>query len=591
MQNTISSKIDSAPASPGVYIFRKENDILYVGKARDLRNRLKNYLSDHDDLRISTILSKATDLDIIITKSEEEALLLEANLIKIHKPRYNIRLKDDKKYPYIKITGGEYPSISLTRNLKEHGVTIFGPFVNAQAVRKTIRALRKIFPIRSCKYKIPSRRKINPCIDFHIGKCLAPCIPGRVDPEVYQSMVQNISKLLRGETAEIEKELEEKMKTAAKELEFEKAKIFRDELLAIRKVSKEQAVQKLEGETKDVCVIYRIARSAIAYIIKVREGVVVDREFFFIETSESDTDAEILSHFIAQYYSTAAAPPTTIVVDREPEDVQIIASALKLVIRTSESSEDRRLIEMAYENAKKELEEEISKKKGGKKVYPALIELSELLGLPNIPERVEACDISQLFGSERVGAFVCFLGKGLSKTNYRRYKIQTAHIDDPHLIYELVKRRLDDPPLPDVIIVDGGLPQLNFAKKAKNDLGKDVPIIAFAKRFDDLFLEDGKHIMVPKRSHLFSLMKILRDEAHRFALTYHRKLRSKKIRELPFKIKGVGPKTFEKLINYFGSVKNLSRASFEEISRVKGISKKTAEAIFSYFSKQQPYRL
>lgn len=575
-----TGKINAAPHSPGVYIFRRGKEILYVGKARDLKKRLKYYLSIKADPRIRAIVKRSDDLEYIVTGSEEEALLLEANLIKIHKPKYNIRLKDDKKYPYIKITGGPYPAIALTRNLKESGITIFGPYVNAQAVRKTIRALRKIFPIRVCKYKLPTSRKITPCIDYHIGKCLAPCIPGKVDAEIYGQIIQNVTKFLKGDTDEIEAELEEKMKQASRNLEYEKAKIFRDELLAIRKLSKEQAVQRLGGENKDICVVYRIYRNAIAYIIKVREGTVVDRESYFLETSENDKDEEILSGFLVQYYSTSAVPPQLVVIDKKIKDLKVVSSALKLDIRVTESTEDRRLIEMAYENARNELEEEVSKKKGVRDIHPGLIELSELLNLPQVPERVEACDISQLFGSEKVGSFVCFLKKSLSKSNYRRYKIQTYREDDPHMIYEIVKRRLDDEPLPDVIIIDGGLPQLSLAKKAKKELGKDIPLIAFAKRFDDIYLEDGRRVMIPKRSHLFSLMKVLRDEAHRFAITYHRKLRSKKIHETSLKIDGVGPKTTSKLIQHFGSMKKIREASLEEIKGVQGIGEKMALKIY-----------
>ena len=581
MNNALKEKVESAPHSPGVYLFKSGEEVLYVGKARDLKNRLKNYLTTPEDPRIAVLLRRANDLEYIITNSEEEALLLEANLIKIHKPRYNIRLKDDKKYPFIKITNERFPSISLTRNLKEPGITIFGPYVNAQSVRRTIRAIRKIFPIRTCKHKLPSNRKIKPCIDYQIGKCLAPCIEGRVSEEVYNNMVQNVIRFLKGQTSEIIKELEEKMKEAAAKLEFEKAKIYRDELLAITKLSKEQAVSRIGGENKDVCVVYRLGKSAIACILKIREGILVDRESYFLEVLEHDKEEEILKEFIVQYYSSASNPPDSVVIDQDFEEIDAVKSALKINIRTA-TDEERKLIEMAYENAKKELEEEIAKKKGAKKVHPGLIELSELLHMLKVPERVEACDISQLFGDERVGSFVCFLKNRLSKSNYRKYKIKGEYIDDPQMIYEVVKRRLDDQPLPDVIIIDGGITQLNAAKKAKEELKIDVPMAAFAKRFDDLYLEDGRRIMVPKRSHLFTLLKILRDEAHRFAIQYHRKLRSKRLLEFPYKIKGVGPKTIEKLMSYFGSIKKIKEASLEELKKAN-INEVTAQRIYEFF--------
>jgi len=587
MNKILREKIELAPHSPGVYIFKLGEEVLYVGKARDLKNRLKNYLTMPEDPRISVLIKRANNIDYIITNSEEDALLLEANLIKIHKPRYNIRLKDDKKYPFIKITMEKFPSISLTRNLKEPGITIFGPYVNAQSVRRTIRAIRKIFPIRTCRYKLPSNKKIKPCIDYQIGKCLAPCIEGNVSEEVYNNIVQNVIKFLKGQTSEIIKELEERMKEAASRLEFEKAKIYRDELLAITKLSKEQVVSRIGGENKDVCVVYRLGKSAIAFLLKIREGILVDRESYFLEVLEHDSEEEILKEFIMQYYSSASNPPDNIIIDKSFEDLTTVKSALKINIRTA-AEEEKKLIEMAYENAKKELEEEIAKKKGAKKVHPGLVELSELLHLVKVPERIEACDISQLFGDERVGSFVCFVKNRLSKSNYRKYKIKGEYIDDPQMIYEVVKRRLDDEPLPDVILIDGGITQLNAAKKAKEELKRDVPLIAFAKRFDDLYLEDGRRIMVPKRSHLFTLLKILRDEAHRFALQYHRKLRNKRLLEFPYKIEGVGPKTIEKLVHHFGSIKKIKEASLEELKEA-GINKKVAESIYKFFHSQTKF--
>ncbi|MGB9824621.1 MAG: excinuclease ABC subunit UvrC [Candidatus Hydrothermia bacterium] len=578
MRPELIEKIEQAPQEPGVYIFSSENEILYVGKARDLKNRLKFYLQPQGDPRITAVVRKATKLEFIITKNEEEALLLEANLIKIHKPKYNIRLKDDKKYPYIKISDEPYPSIALTRNLKEGNMIVFGPYVNAQAVRKTIRALRKIFPIRTCKFRLPSTKKLSPCIDYQIGKCVAPCITGKISQEDYKTLVENVIMFLKGKTDEVEKMLTEKINEAVKNLEFEKAAIFRDELLAIKKLSRTQAVHKLEGEDKDICVTYRIRKSAIAYILKIRNGILVDTESYFLDVSEEDSDEEILTQFLSQYYSTSSNPPSKVVVEEKLREMHLLSSALNIKFLAAQG-EEKRLIEIAYENAKKELEEELGKKKGVKNIHPGLIELSELLGLESIPERIEACDISQLFGDERVGSFVCFLRKNLSKSNYRRYKIKSENIDDPHMIYEVVKRRLDNEPLPDVIIIDGGLAQLNYAKKAKEELRANVHLLAFAKRFDDLYLEDGRRVMIPKRSHLFPLLKILRDEAHRFALSYHRLLRNKKYKEALPKIKGVKKSVLLELIKRYGSLENIRNLTVEDLIKIPGIGIKTAEKI------------
>jgi len=579
MKDSVIEKINSAPNRPGVYIFSSSREILYVGKAKNLRNRLKSYLGEIEDPRIVKAINKAEKVEFIITKSEEEALLLEANLIKIHKPRYNIRLKDDKKYPYIKITNEPYPAIALTRNLKEKNVTIFGPFVNAQAVRKTIRAIRKIFPIRTCKYKLPSKQKITPCIDYHIGKCLAPCRKDAVSVEEYQNMVQSVVKFLKGKTEDIERNLEQKIQEAVKNLEFEKAAIYRDELLAIRRLTKEQAVHNLEGETKDIVAIYKIGNIGNACILKIRNGILIDKESYFLDLPTAESEKEILSQFLSQYYSTSSNPPPKVITEVEPLEISLLSSALGIQFEVATKDEDKRLTEIAYENAKKDTEEELTKLRGVRDLHAGLVELAELLKLEKIPERVEACDISQLFGSERVGVFICFLKKGFSKSNYRRYRIKTEATSDPYMIYEVVKRRLDDTPLPDVILIDGGLPQLNFAKKAKEEMGVNVPLIAFAKRFDDLYLETGEHLMVPKRTHLFTLLKIIRDEAHRFAIEYHRKLREKKIKEPEPAIKGLSKNIYRKLIEHFGSIDNAIKAGYDALIRIPGIGQRTAEKI------------
>ncbi|MEO0272334.1 MAG: excinuclease ABC subunit UvrC [candidate division WOR-3 bacterium] len=584
MNKFILEKIEQAPSTPGVYLFLAHKEVLYIGKAKDLKNRLKTYTTPVDDPRIITVIKKATTLDYIITGSEEEALLLEANLIKIHKPKYNIRLKDDKKYPYIKVTNEPYPAIALTRNLKEPNITIFGPYVNAQAVRKTIRAIRKIFPIRSCKYRLPLKRKISPCIDYQIGKCIAPCIKGKISEQDYRAIVENVVMFLRGKTEEVEKFLLKKMNEAVQNLEFEKATIFRDELLAIKKLTRSQAVHRFESEDKDVCVTYRIGKSAIAYLLKIRNGILVDTESYFLDIRTEDTEKEILIQFLSQYYSSSPNPPGKVIVEKPYEELELLSSALNIKF-LSANIDDRRLIEMAYENARKELEEEIGKKKGVKNVHPGLIELSELLGLEKVPERIEACDISQLFGEERVGSFVCFIRKSLSKSNYRKYKIKGANIDDPHMIYEIVKRRLDNTPLPDIILIDGGLTQLNFAKKAKEEMNVQIPILAFAKRFDDLYLEDGRRIMIPKRSQLFPLLKILRDEAHRFALSYHRLLRRKKFSTPSLKIKGVKSSVLKELFEKYKNLEQIKSASIEELMQIKGVGRKTAERILQETNK------
>ena len=585
MKERIKEKIKEAPHLPGVYIFKEDGIPLYIGKASDLKQRLENYLHNQESPRFRVLSKRATELEIIITRNEAEALLFEANLIKKFQPRYNIRLKDDKKYPYIKITTNEvYPRIALTRNLKEEGITIFGPYTSAKAVRKTIRSIRKIFPIRTCKYKLPSKRTISPCMDYYIGKCVAPCIPGKVKEEEYQNLVKNVIQFLKGNTEELERKLEREMWKSSQKLEFEKAASIRDQIMAIRELKREQTVHTLMGENKDIVAVSRVRNTGLAFIIFVRSGKVVDTEHYFLDIRPEDREEEILAEFLIQYYSTQPNPPEAVVVDKLPENSQNIQNALEKITLRAAKGDEKKLVELARINAVKVLEEELGKKEGISRVHPALVELKEYFKLEKIPLRIEACDISQLFGTNRVGSFVVSVNGRLKKSLYKRFKIKSERIkDDPHMIYEIVKRRLKYEPLPDLILVDGGVAQLNFAKQAGQEMNKDVFIVAFAKRFDDLFLETGERIMIPPRSHAFRLLKILRDEAHRFAVSYHRLLRGKKQKETDLLyIPGVGEKTLKKLYQHFGSLKKIRNASVEELARVKGIGKKKAEIIYNY---------
>ena len=305
MKERIKEKIKEAPHLPGVYIFKENGIPLYIGKASDLKQRLENYLHNQESPRFRVLSKRATELEIIITRNEAEALLFEANLIKKFQPRYNIRLKDDKKYPYIKITTNEvYPRIALTRNLKEEGITIFGPYTSAKAVRKTIRSIRKIFPIRTCKYKLPSKRTISPCMDYYIGKCVAPCIPGKVKEEEYQNLVKNVIQFLKGNTEELERKLEREMWKSSQKLEFEKAASIRDQIMAIRELKREQTVHTLMGENKDIVAVARVRDTGLAFIIFVRSGKVVDTEHYFLDIRPEDREEEILAEFLIQYYST-----------------------------------------------------------------------------------------------------------------------------------------------------------------------------------------------------------------------------------------------------------------------------------------------
>lgn len=589
----LREKIEGIPELPGVYIFKGDGgEVLYVGKAINLRNRLRSYLREEASPRLRALRQRARDVEIVVTRSEDEALLLEANFIKMLKPRYNIKLRDDKKYPFIKITVREpYPRIFLTRDIRNDGSIIVGPYAHARIVRKVLRLVRDLFPIRGCKYKLPTKRKISPCIDYFIGKCIGPCFRD-VPQEEYRALVQGVVDFLTGRTEAVERRLEEEMRKAAQALEFEKAAKLRDQLRAVRAMIPGSEIAGIEGENRDFVAIRRLGGTALAFILKVRSGKAVDREDFVLDTPQEADDSEVLSSFLTQYYTSSTLTVTSIVVENLPDEREALERILErrvgrqIKIR-SPKSEEKKLMEIAIMNAEKLLEEEISLKGVKGRVHPALEELRELFSLDRVPIRIEAVDISQLFGKNAVGSIVVFDNGRPKKSQYRKYRIKGVKgIDDYRMMEEVLKRRFrrlkEEGELPDLLLVDGGRGQLNIALSVMKDIGIDgVYALGIAKRFDELHLPDGRVVMLPRRSHALRLLQRIRDEAHRFAITYHRKLRKKEALKsaLDF-IPGIGESKKKALMEYFGSVRRLMGASKDEIERVKGIGPVLADRIF-----------
>ncbi|MCX7994630.1 MAG: excinuclease ABC subunit UvrC [candidate division WOR-3 bacterium] len=586
MESGIKNKINQAPSAPGVYIFKNEkNKPLYIGKAGNLKNRLCSYLKNPDP-RIRSIIKNSADIDIIITNSDTEALTLEESLIKLHRPKYNIRLKDDKKFPYLKITvQEEYPRIIFTRNLKPDGAIIFGPYTSARALRQTRDALCKIFKIASCN-KDFSRPLHRPCLSAFIGRCSAPCVR-KITKEEYQFLVKKAVKFLKGESDELTRAIEEQMWDNAKKENFEAARILRDELFAIRRITQRQQIVTNDGVNRDVIGFARSGVHCIACLFRIRENRLISKEIYHLTTPKNENEENIISAFIRLIYTHISFLPEEIIVSKEPSDWEIQqkwfeekGSAIRLVIPIK--SELKNLLKWAERNAETELAGLVI----SKKTPTPLIELQNILQLENPPRLIEAFDISNLKEKFAVGASVAFLDGKPYKKLYRRYRIKrVSGQNDFAMIKEIVSRRLDDiksaNQLPDLLLIDGGKAQQNAALEALKQIDLPVPVFALAKRSDQLFYPDGRIVSIPSLSRSIILLKRIRDEAHRFAITYHRKVRSREIiaSELD-RIPGIGKKRKIILLKHFGSIEAIKKACEEDIAKVPSIGKKIARIIY-----------
>lgn len=605
MQDELKEKIKDLPELPGVYLFKdKKGNVIYVGKAKNIKERVREHFSiSLRHPRFEKLISNTFDFDYIVTDSEADSFLLEANLIKKYLPKYNVRLKDDKKYPYLKITLNEkYPRIFKTRDIREDGSLIFGPFHSAKSLMKTLKIILKIFPIRTCKYKLPSRQKINPCLEYHIKRCPAPCVPGNISEEEYRENVRKLIEFFSGESENVEKWLENEIKIASENLNFEKAAILRDRLFALRDIHKGYVAHMDEDVFIDVIGFSRVSKYAMCLIIPIRKGRIWDKEDYLLEFPEETPDEEIIEEFLIQFYSRGIIGARKILLPFEIPNKEMIEKVLKekreLNLKISfkpKDEKEKRLIQMANENAKLALDEKLLEKGVLKERVPvSLIEIKDLFNIEKLPERIEAVDISQTFGDERVGAVVVFEKGKPKKSEYRKYKIKyTESFSDAQMIYEVVKRRIkrlkeENKEFPDILIIDGGKPQLSFAVKALKEEGiENLCVCSFAKTFDQLYFPDGRMIVCPRnKRNALKLLKLIRNEAHRFAITYHRKKRKEKIKKsILDEIEGIGREKKIMLLRYFGSPERIFSASIEEIKKVKGIGEKLATKIYEKLHK------
>ncbi|HHW03826.1 MAG TPA: excinuclease ABC subunit UvrC [Thermoanaerobacterales bacterium] len=603
-----ADRIASFPERPGVYIMKdNKGKVIYVGKAVSLKQRVKSYFQSKNlPLKVASMVPKIEDIEYIVTDSEVEALILECNLIKFHRPKYNILLRDDKQYPYIKITLNEkFPRLLVVRRVKKDGARYFGPYADAGAMREAIDVIRKVFPIRSCKKDL-SRVPLNerPCLNFHINRCLAPC-QANIDVNDYNEIIRNVIMFLEGKQQALIDLLKQRMEKAAESLDFEWAQVIKEQIQALEKVQEKQKIVSTDMSDKDVIAMARGFDMVCVQVFFVRQGKLVEREPFILKNTEGVERREILTSFIKQFYDGAPFIPKEIIVDEEIEDLSTIEEWLeqkkgsKVVITVPRRGEKKKLAEMVAENARAFLDQRESMEDREKmKSRKAMEELMTYLQLENTPNRIEAFDISNTQGKESVASMVVFEEGNPKKQDYRMFKIKT--VEGPNdfesikeAVFRRFKRALEGDEkfkdLPDLLLIDGGKGQLKYAREALRELKfEHIPTIGLAKEFEHIFVEGRDDpIVLPKDSEALHLVQRIRDEAHRFAITLHRKLRSKKsIQSVLEDIPGIGKARRLALLNALGSIEGIKKATVDELSKVPGMNRKAAEAVYDFFHKK-----
>ena len=578
-----SNDPDDLPLVPGVYLMRDSSDhILYVGKAKSLKKRVKSYFRNDLDPKTRALMKQFHHLEYMVTDTEKEALILESNLIKKHMPRYNIRLKDDKRYPYIKVTNETFPRVLITRRVLDDGSFYYGPFPEATALRKLVKFLKTIFKVRDCK------RMDGPCLNYQIDLCNAPC-DNKITQEEYKKLVDNVSFFFEGKYSEITQALKSEMIEAADNHEYEKAAILRDQLNSVEEVLEKQKMEFTRSLDQDVVASASDSELACVVVFSVREGKIIGKDDFLMSGAENTSEEKIISAFLKQYYTGPRHVPSKIIIPKIVEDKKLVEEWLSekreapVSIEVPTEGVEYRLIRMVSKNAEIILNHQ-------KEVKGALLDLKKYLGIPRIPKRIEAFDISNISGKMAVGSMVVFENGAPNKKYYRKYKILTEGPDDYAMMREMLERRYtniinDKSPSPDLVLVDGGKGQLNVATDVFKSLGvTNIPVIGLAKEFEHVFIpQTPSPLILPRDSEALLLLQRIRDEAHRFAVNYHKKLRSKELEKSVLdKIPGVGNKRKIKLLKHFGDISNLEKASINDIAMVDGISRKLAIKIHEH---------
>jgi excinuclease ABC subunit C len=608
-QLLLKDKLQTLPTKPGVYLMKDEGgEVIYVGKSVNLRHRVRSYFqaSASHSLKLHRLIYHIADFDFIVTDSEIEALILECNLIKEHRPKYNIRLKDDKRYPYIKITWQEdYPRVIVTRRMERDGARYFGPFTAVWAVHQTLDMLRRLFPYLTCAREITGQ-DTRACLYYHIGRCAGPCI-GAISKEEYRALIRRIFLFLEGKAEEIVADLQAQMAFTAEALDFERAAALRDQIKAIEWVTKQQKIALAVGKDEDVIALARENDDTCVQVFFIRQGKLIGREYFILDGTAEEDEAEIVASFVKQFYDEAAYVPMKIILPTKVEERIVIEAWLRskrgngVRLHVPKRGRDKELLQMAAENATETLASLRAQWMADEgRSVEALAQLQEHLHLEEAPTRIEGYDISNIQGTAATGSMVVFVKGVPRKSDYRRFRIRTVEgADDYAMMQEVLRRRfkraIEGRPeeegkgadvwaiMPDLIVIDGGKGQLNAALEVLEEVGlkNEVPAIGLAKKQEEIFLPGrSEPLVLPRDSQGLYLLQRIRDEAHRFAIGYHRKLRAKKslvsiLEEIP----GIGPRRRQALLQHFGSIEAIRQASVEELAAVKGMTRKAAEMV------------
>jgi excinuclease ABC subunit C len=620
-ESAVLRQVRALPEKPGVYIMRDERgDVVYIGKARRLRDRVRSYFGSSRGLepKVLALAQTVRTIEHLVTNTEAEALHLEATLVKRHQPIYNVRLKDDKHYPYLKVdVQNPWPRVTITRRVEDDGARYFGPYASAGSVRRTLDVVKKLFPWRSCTKEITGTDP-RPCLDYYIKRCIAPCT-AFCTPEEYREVIDQTILFLEGRSNEVKQHLRTEMERASDTLEFERAARLRDQLQAVERVTERQQMATTSHLDADVFALARQDDEACVQAFFVRGTVVADTDFFMLDGTKDASDREILGAFVAQFYESATYVPRTVLLSAEPDDRESLEAMLRerrgtvVEVAVPERGEKRGLVATAEENARESLRmHHVRWVADRDKTEAALSLLQEELDLPHRPERIECYDISTIQGTSTVASMVVFQHGQPANSEYRRFRIKTVEgQDDFASMREVLTRRfkkiaerrraelaaqsagettepteLPEPSpwdaVPDLVIIDGGKGQLGAALDVMRDLGlRDVPVCGLAKQQEEIFVADvADSIMLPRTSEALYLVQRIRDEAHRFAITYHRKVRGKtSTQSVLDSIPGIGPKRKRALMRKFGSVKNLREASVDDIASTVGFTRRLAETV------------
>ena len=612
MNEIIQHKLATLPTNPGVYLMKdKDGNVIYVGKAINLKNRVRSYFRTQPKEAVKTraLVRHIEDLEYIIVDNETEALVLECNLIKKYRPKYNISLKDGKTYPYVRITNEEYPRIFITRQVVRDGSRYFGPYTNVTELRDTLELMHKIYPYRDCS-NIQFNKHAS-CLNEHLGLCKGPCV-AHISHDDYLALINGVADFFSGHSDVLRKQLEEEMRAASEALEFETAAAKRDQIRAIDTINNRQKATSNRSDNHDLVAMARNDLGAMVQIFFVRNGKIIGRESYPLHASKDDNDDEIFASFIKQFYLEQETVPRTIYIDRNFEDAALLEKLLsekhgfKVHFHKPQAGKIHALMDMVRRNAEEALAKRmVSGEVARARTEGALLDLQQYLGLERLPNRIECYDISNIQGTDSVASMVVFVAGKPMKSQYRHFKNTT--VEGPYdfaSMHEVITRRFCHASeeiaggirmgifawLPDLVIIDGGKGQLGYARRAMRETGYDyIPTFGLAKE-DELLFEEGRDepVVLPRQSNALYLVQRVRDESHRFAITYHRSLRGKRqLASILDDIPGVGKKRKENLLTHFGSFSKIQSAGVHELAEVPGISQDLADTIYTYLKTHQ----